>query len=605
LSLFNELKRRNVFKVGIAYTVIAWLIAQVADLVFDNIAAPEWLMPALLFLLAVGLVLALIFAWAFEMTPDGIKKEKDIDRSQFITLKTGRKLDFIIIGALVMALGYFAYDKFVLDPSRDAELVQARTEAVTEQAIESGKEETTDKSIAVLAFVNMSDDASNEFFSDGISEELINLLTKIPELRVTSRSSAFSYKGKDFKISDVGRELNVANVLEGSVRKFGNQLRITAQLIKTSSDTHLWSETYDRTMDNIFIIQDEIAAAVVDQLKLTLLGSAPRSEQTDPEAYALYLQGRHLNREGSTEQKEQAQALLEQALEIDQNYVAAWYELAFVFSEQSNLGLRPLDEGRALARDATNKALAIDSEYASAHAALSFFALAYDNDVPAAVRHIERALQLEPANTDTLHEAAEILITLGRSAEAIEITRYLLVRDPVNPRMHNALGYSYIYARQWDEAIPVIRTSLSLNPARNYAHYALGAVLMMKGQLEAALDAMQMENTTFKDIGLALVYHSLGRQQEADTALNKLITRYERVAPFNIAYIYAWRGDADRAFEWLDKAFEHRDSGLQKIAVHALLDNIHDDPRWLPFLERTGYSPDKLATIEFKVTLPE
>ena len=234
MSLFNELKRRNVFRVAAAYVVVAWL--------------------------AIGFIPSLIFAWAFEITPEGLKKDSDVDRSRSISPQTGKKLDRIIMVVLALALGFFAFDKFVLSETREASIAEeARQEGRSEALVES----YGDKSIAVLPFVNMSEDADNEYFSDGISEELLNLLAKIPELRVISRSSAFFFKGKDIKITDVARELNVVHILEGSVRKAGKQVRITAQLIDAHSDTHLWSETYDRELDDIFAIQDEIAGAVV------------------------------------------------------------------------------------------------------------------------------------------------------------------------------------------------------------------------------------------------------------------------------------------------------------------------------------------------------
>ena len=245
-----------------------------------------------------------------------------------------------------------------------------------------------------------------EYFSDGIAEELLNLLAKIPQLRVISRSSAFSYKGKDLKLPQVAEELNVAHILEGSVRKAGNQVRITAQLIEARSDTHLWSETYDRSLDNIFAVQDEIAAAVVAQLKLKLLGAAPKAKPTDPKAYALYLQARQLGRQYTPEGFERAIALYQQALAIDPNDAAAWDGLAAIYGTQAAMGLRPIDEGHRLARDAVAKALAIDPDYAPAHATLGGIAQEYDGDLAAAARHLERALALEPNNTGIIGNAA-------------------------------------------------------------------------------------------------------------------------------------------------------------------------------------------------------
>ncbi len=605
MSFFAELKRRNVFKVAIAYIVMAWLMMQVADVIVNNIAAPGWVFHAILLLLGIGFLLALFFAWAFELTPQGLVREHEVDRSQSIAHETSRKLDFVIIGVLVLALGYFAYDKFVLDASRDAALVEATTQAVSAQAAAAEASVESDKSIAVLSFVNMSDDASNEFFSDGLAEELINMLAKIPGLRVTSRSSAFSYKGKDFKIADVGRELNVSNVLEGSVRKAGNQVRITAQLIKVDGDVHLWSETFDRSLDNIFAIQDEIAAAVVAHLKVTLLGDAPMVRETDPEAYALYLQGRHLSHRNTAGALEQAFTLLRQALVIDPDNAAAWVELGALYAHQLNLGLRPIAEGYTLSREAINKALAIDPEFAPAHGSLGMIAMFYDNDLAAAAQHFERALLLEPANSDIIANSAILTALLGRLDESIALAKFVVARDPVNPSAHSGLGVLYAFAGRWDESIASYSTALTLSPGRGGAHYHVGIALLFKGELNAALEAMQLEDSSWGMIGLPLAYHALGRAGESEAALAELIEQYEQGAAFNIAYVLAYRGEADRAFQWLDKAVQYKDSGLAQIRDTHLFANIHDDPRWLPFLERIGKSPEQLAAIEFKVSLPE
>ena len=255
MSLFNELKRRNVFRVGIAYIVMAWLVLQVADVILNNITAPGWVFHVLLLFLAIGFPFAVFFAWAFELTPEGLKKEKDVDRSKSVTRITARKLDYVVIAVLVLALAYFTFDKFVLDPLRDAELVQATT---------------ADKSIAVLPFVNMSNDPEQEYFSDGISEELLNVLAQFPGLQVAARTSAFQFKGQNRDIAGIAKQLHVNHVLEGSVRKAGNRLRITAQLIDADSGFQLWSETYDRELDDIFAIQDEISAAIGDALMIEL-----------------------------------------------------------------------------------------------------------------------------------------------------------------------------------------------------------------------------------------------------------------------------------------------------------------------------------------------
>jgi len=427
-------------------------------------------------------------------------------------------------------------------------------------------------SIAVLPFADMSPDKDQEYFSDGISEELLNLLAKIPELRVAARTSSFSYKGKDVKVVDVGRELNVAHVLEGSVRKAGNQVRITAQLIRADDGFHEWSDTWDRTLDDIFAIQAEIAADVAAQLKITLLGAAPTLEATDLAAYALYLQARHLGRQGTAEGLERSMALYQQALAIDPDYAAAWAGLARDYYTQAGTELHPIDEGYQLAR----------------------------------ARHLERALALDPTNSDIIANAAILARSLGRLDEAIALQEYAVVRDPVNPIGHARLGVFYRWAGRLDEAIASLRTTLSLSPGRIAAQSFIGAALLLKGEPEAALAAIQQESSElWRMVGWPMAYHALGQVAESESALAELIEKYEQETAYNIAYVLALRGEADRAFEWLDKAVLYNDPGLSEIAVESLFANIHDDPRWLPFLESIGKAPKQLAAIEFEVTLPQ
>lgn len=466
--------------------------------------------------------------------------------------------------------------------------------------------EVPDHSIAVMPFVNMSDDASNEYFSDGISEELLNLLAKIPELRVTSRSSAFSYKGKEIDIPTVAQQLNVAYVLEGSVRKVGNQVRITAQLIEAESDTHIWSETYDRTLDDIFATQDEIAARVVEQLKITLLGDAPTVRETDPEAYTLYLQARYLVQKFTPDALEKSIALSEQALAIDPAYPAAWVSLALGYASQAGQSLRPRDEGYSLARGAIDKALAIDPSYAPAHASLGRIAWVYNQDFVAAARHYERALAWEPTNTEFIRRAANLTGSLGRLDQAIALAEYAVARDPVNPVANFRLGLYYYYAGHLDEAIASYRTTLTLSPGFISTQFSIGEALLLKGEPEAALAAMQREAfEAWRLIGLVTAHHALGDAAASDATLAELIEKYEKEWAYNIAYVLAYRGEADRAFVWLQQAVDNKDTGLAEIAVDPLFANIHDDTRWLPFLESIGKSPEQLAAIEFNVTLPE
>jgi TolB-like protein len=463
-----------------------------------------------------------------------------------------------------------------------------------------------EKSIAVLPFVNMSDEKSNEYFSDGISEELLNLLAKIPQLQVTARTSSFAFKGKETGIPEIARALQVAHVLEGSVRKAGNSVRITAQLIKAGTDTHLWSQTYDRKLDDIFAIQDEIAADVVKQLKVTLLGAAPKARTTDPQAYALYLQAVQLGRQFTAEPFRQSDALYRKVLAIDPRYAPAWYGLARNFGNETGQGLLPGKEGFAQAREAAVRALTIDPDYAPAHAQLAWIAMYGDSDLAGAAQHLERALALDPADLSVLTTSVTLLQSLGRLDEALALEEAAVRRDPVNVTALFNLGYHQRMAGRLDTAIASFRTVLSLSPSNGGAHCQLGVALLLKGDARDALSEIEQETSEiYKMIGLPMAYHALGRKADSDGALAALIVKYEKEGPSNIASAYAYRGEADKAFEWLDKAVEYGDGGLGEIVTDNLFDKIHTDPRWLAFLRKIGKAPEQLAKIEFKVTLPQ
>jgi TolB-like protein/class 3 adenylate cyclase/Tfp pilus assembly protein PilF len=458
-----------------------------------------------------------------------------------------------------------------------------------------------EKSIAVLPFVNMSEDKTNESFSDGISEELLNLLAKVPQLQVAARTSSFSFKGKGAEIPEIARQLHVANVLEGSVRKSGDQLRITAQLVRAAEGYHLWSDTYDRKMDDIFKIQDEIAGEVVKQLKVTLLGAKPTVRETDPKAYMLFLQARQLGRQNTVEAFTRSDALLRQVLEIDPRYAPAWHGLASNFGNQAGNGLLPFSEGLVRAREADEKALAIDPNYAAAHASLGYTAT-LNNDFVTAAKHYERALALDPTDLIVLGNSATFLQSLGRLQEALALSEAVLRRDPVNLTSLGNLGGTQRCAGRFDAAIATLRTLLSLSPNRGNAHAELGIVLMLKGDAAAALTEIEQETSElWRMVNLPMAYCALGRKADADTALNALIAKYEKETSYNIAYAYAFCGDADKAFEWLDKAITYQDGGLSSIVTENLFDKIHSDPRWLPFLRKIGKAPEQLGKIEFKM----
>jgi tetratricopeptide (TPR) repeat protein len=396
----------------------------------------------------------------------------------------------------------------------------------------------------------------------------------------------------------------VANVLEGSVRKSGDQVRITAQLIRAAEGYHLWSETYDRKMDDIFKIQDEIAGEVVKQLKVTLLGAAPTVRQTDPKAYTLYLQAVQLGRQNTPEAFTQSDALLKQVLEIDPRYAPAWHDLARNFLNKANFGLLPNSEAYTRAREADEKALAIDPNDAPAHSSLGYIADA-NSDLVSAAKHFERALALDPSDLGVLSNSASFLQDLGRLQEALSLKEAVVRRDPVNVITLQNLGRDQRFTGQFDAAIATFRSVLSLSPGHGQTHYEICVAMLLKGDATAALAEIEQEKTeAWRLIGLPMAYHALGRKTESDAALATLIAKFEKDAPYNIAYVYAFRGEPDKAFEWLDKAVQYQDPGLSEILVENLFDKIHSDPRWLPFLRKIGKAPEQLAKIQFKVTLP-
>jgi len=432
MSLFNELKRRNVFRVGIAYTVAAWLLIQVTDIVFPRIWLPDSAVTLVIALLAIGFIPALIFAWAFEMTPDGIKREKDVDRTRSITPKTGRKLDRMIIVILAAVVGWFLIDEYYFEPLE----TKVSTAAAVPVNNETPESPDTANSIAVLPFVNMSADAENEYFSDGISEELLNVLVKISTLNVASRTSAFAYKGKDLPISQIASELKVDHVLEGSVRKAGNRVRITAQLINAKSDRHIWSETYERELVDIFDIQEEISKNIVDALKVALnvdesaaIGRAQRPTE-NAEAYELYLQGRFAWRQRHEVNIRKSIELFEKAITLDPDFARA------------------------------HEALAVSWAVLPVWAGISN-AEATQNSKP----HAIRALELDPTLSEARAVLAETIFDEHRWLDGIAEYNKAISNDPRNPTLHQWLGEAFIFLGFLSKGLEEMRIAYELDPA--------------------------------------------------------------------------------------------------------------------------------------------
>ncbi len=593
MSIFNELKRRNVFRVGIAYIVMAWLVVQVADVILNNIDAPAWIFQVILLLLGIGFIFAMFFSWAFELTPEGLKRESEVDRTRSITPQTGKKLDRIITGVLVIALAYFMVDKFILSVSRE----EAAVEAALEQAGAKTGPHTAvplsntepDKSIAVLPFVNMSSDTEQEYFSDGLSEELLNLLAKLPDLKVASRSSSFQFKNEKIDLPEVAKKLNVAYVLEGSVRKSGEQLRITAQLIRADNGFHLWSETYDRSLDNIFIIQDEISAAVVSALEIELLGGAPKAEVVNPEAYALMLKGRYLHAKWGQENFEKAVEAYNKALELQPDYAEAWASLSVTYLNQTQSGYRDPAEGLKLAKAAVERALAINPNLSSAWARLSVIQRSFEWDWQAAQFSIDRAFELDPKSIFVLGAAASLSNSMDQPEQAIAYYRQALLQDPLNLIVLFNLASTYYQMGQFEAAEKGYRRLLELNPEDWGTHTQLALIMLHTGRADQAWQELELEvDPQQQEFGRILALHALGHETEADQRLQDFIQQHESWATTLIASIYAFRNDADQAFTWFEKSVEQHDSILTSIVRDPILSGLHTDPRWSDLLQRIG-----------------
>jgi TolB-like protein/Flp pilus assembly protein TadD len=592
---FAELRRRRVPRVIAMYGAVAFGVIEAADLVFPRLALPDWSVTLVVALALLGLPVAAALAWAFELTPEGMRLTAEATPDELTDMLAAPAHHQW--GAVLLGLAGFVV------------LLAGAWFVGRQTAPGAGRADTgpAPASIAVLPFVNMSSDPEQEYFSDGLSEELLNLLSRIPELRVAARTSSFAFKGGSLEIPEIAARLGVAHVLEGSVRKSGNEVRITAQLIEGEDGYHVWSRSWDRTLEDVFAVQDEIAADVADQLEVTLLGRAPAVRVTDPAAWELFLEARELSHEGAREALERSNRLLRRAIEIDSAYAPAWSQLAYNYTMQAGVGLRLPAEGVALARAAVERALAADPDYAPAHATLARIADNFDGDLATAARHLQRALELAPNDPMILMGASILASDLGRPDPAITLLEHAAVLDPVNPRVQANLGLAYRSAGRPDEAIARLQTAIQLSPEAFVQRFLLGLALLDANRPGAALEAVEAEpEEGWRLLGIAIATHALGRAEESDSAIAALVERHARTAAYNIAYTFALRGEPDRAFEWLDRAVEYGDPGLAEIQADAdLFANLADDPRWLPFLERIGRSPAQLAAIEFDIGLPD
>lgn len=456
MSLFSELKRRNVFKVAAAYVIVAWLTMQVGEVMAPALRLPDWIQSALAFFLILGFPVALTLSWAFEMTPEGIRLEKNVEESRSVKPLSGRRLDFAIIILLALAVGFFAFDKFVLDPERDAERLESAVE-VARQEVSAPDETPKGLSIAVLPFVNMSEDVSNEYFSDGISEELLNVLARFPGLRVAARTSSFQFKGQNRDIPEIARLLRVNHVLEGSVRKAGNRLRITAQLIEAETGFHLWSESYDRELEDIFTIQDEISASVAEALQDELaLGDLPTiPAAASAQAYEHYLRGRQLINARGRAGLEEAVIALERALELDETYAPAHAQLAIAIAllraGGGTYGDLSMEEVLLRATPHVDRALALDPYLSEAYGARSLIAN-INLEYLVAAQNGKKAMALNPSYVDVTNWVYLSLLNTGQWVEASELIGQMMAADPLSIVGRVNYAFSLGSQRRFSEA---------------------------------------------------------------------------------------------------------------------------------------------------------
>jgi adenylate cyclase len=581
----DQLKHRNVIRAGILYLVVCWLILDPVHVLFHMLDVPVWANRLVVILMAVGFPAVLLFAWVYEITPEGFKPTADVDPRRSIRTQTGQRLNYAIVVVLVLALTYFVVDKFWI--SKHALSVEGE-KALNAPATAPLPAIISDKSIAVLPFADMSEKKDQEYFADGMAEEIIDLLVKIPGLKVIARTSSFQFKGQSQDLRTIGTQLGVAYVLEGSVRKSGDRLRVTAQLIDSRDGTHLFSQTYDRDLSDVLKMQDEIAAQVVRALQIEVNGWGPRPALRNAEAYTQYLQGMHAFDRFDQQGFEQAASDFQRALDLDPSFAEAAAALAWVSEAFAEFEFRPLAVAFEQARHAAQHAIELNPNLAIAHAALGRIQLEYDWDWPAADREVKRARGLAPNDSLIMMVAAQQSLILGRLDDALMLVNASLERDPLDPGLYFVLNWIQVRRGRLAEAEAAVRRTLEISPTYNYAHYYLGIVLLTRGQPEAALAEFLRETVDWVRVGgSAMAYFALGRKAESDAALAQLLMRQDVANhPYNMAQIYGFRGESDEALKWLDRAYASKSTGLYHIKGDPPFKNLEDDPRYQALLRK-------------------
>jgi TolB-like protein/Tfp pilus assembly protein PilF len=592
-NFFAELKRRNVYKVAVAYAVVAWLLIQAASIFFPAFDAPSWVMKMFIIVIIFGFPVALIFSWAFEITPEGIKLESEIEPNKSIKRRTGRKIVAITIALAVVAAGLFVYQMVGRD--RWAHRSNVETAESGPPPAAAGSLRIPNKSIAVLPFVNMSADKNDEYLSDGMTEELLNVLTKVKSLHVPGRSSSFAFKGRidEDIFRKVGEQLHVNAVLEGSVRKAGDKLRITAQLINVADGFHLWSDTYDRDMKDILAVQSDVAKRVVEALQVQLgveeARALTKKPTENPEAHRLYLLGRYHFAKFTRAGWDNAIHYYEQALQVDPTFALAYCGLADTYGWAGGQTL-PGREAWAKEMEFAQKALALDPNLAEAHLAMGT-ALFSVLDPRGSVKELDRAVELNPNLALAYDQYGWTFAEMGRHDESIAAEKKALELDPLNSLFNTDLAFFFYWARRYDDAIAQVRRTLELDPNTALAHHCAGWCKVLKGNLNEAKTEFQkaaaLDDLPWYKADLGYAYGASGDRAKAEQVLRDLddLAKKQYVSPALHASVYLGLGEKAKALDWIEKAYEDRDPMLWW-TTDQLYDSVRDEPRFQAVVEK-------------------
>ena len=583
-SLLGQMKRRHMFRAATLYAATVWLVLEVVTQIFPVFGLPATLVRGIVFVALAGFPIAMTVSWFYEWTAQGLRRESADGPSESIKLLTARMLDRAIIVVLSLAVVLLLVNRFVTH--RDSlDLPQ--------------------KSVAVLPLVNESGDPDNEYFSDGLSEELIASLSQIRDLKVIGRSSSFRFKGKDTDSRTIGAMLGVANLLEGTVRRQAERVRIVVGLVNAADGHQLWSHTYDRDAKDIFAVQAEIARAVADSLEVSLLGDQP-ALATEPaernvQAHNAYLQGHfHLER-NSFESWPKAVAAYDEAIKLDRNYAIAYAERAEAWAWISTRNPPDVAQAQSNARRDAEEAVALEPNLAAAHASLGWVRFIVDWDYAGALTELRRAEQLAPSNARSRYQLSQVVLYMGQIDEAIALARQAVDLDPLAYSAHGILARALMAGGKIEEAEAQGRKSAQLQPAAlgNRRWQVIGAVL--RGDAETALREADQESSQASAFGptqgflhfeRALALYASGDRVAADQALAVLEKEDYQSMAYQIAEVHAWRGESDAAFDWLQRSYDTRDAGTLGILIDPLLHRLRDDPRYLAVLGKMGLSRD-------------